>query len=76
MVLKYTITVKCPYCGNEFVQVFEVTIYDKNDPPTLSIGTQNHRVILCDTFDTPGCDRYFVAQPIIKVATESWAIDF
>ena len=40
------VRIVCPYCGNEAVYFVK----------------EGKQIILCDIEDTPGCDRYFVAD--------------
>ena len=56
MPIKATIKCKCPYCDNVFdLLIDDAYIYSR------------HRVVLCDTEETEGCDRYFVIEYRAKV---------
>jgi predicted DCC family thiol-disulfide oxidoreductase YuxK len=46
--------VECPYCGNQFNQVFS-----KDE-----LGT--YQAIYCDIEDTPGCGKLFVVRPVLR----------
>lgn len=73
---RYLAQVTCPYCGNQFNQVFEAEVHDPDGSPRLSTGIQEQEVILCDTMDSPGCDRYFVVKKTLWAKTETFRIEY
>ena len=54
------VQVKCPYCGHEGFY----TVKERYGP----------FVILCDTEDGPGCDRYFVVKVKFQAIVTTMAI--
>ncbi len=54
-----SVSVKCPYCGH-------------HTPVLATLPYTGPEVILCDTEDGPGCDRYFVARVSWRPVVEVW----
>lgn len=53
--------IECPYCGNK----------QRHTIPS----TERPFVVLCDTDDSPGCDRYFVARVALFATVTAMPID-
>ena len=56
------VAIQCPYCGNL-------------NKRYLGLSDTRPIVMLCDVNDSPGCDRYFVAQMSWRPAVRTYAID-
>lgn len=54
------ITMNCPYCGNIFT--YRIDLHKIGHRPV---------VVLCDTEETNGCDRYFVATIQLKAVVQT-----
>lgn len=50
-IMKDKVTIKCPYCQNEFRVLID-----------FAASYRSRRVVVCDIEHTPGCDRAFVIE--------------